>query len=301
MKFLCTGGNGFIGGHLVDRLVEAGYKVSVVDNLSGSVKYVNDHTTFLYKNLDTPEDVRDFNCPIHKFDYIFHLAAIPRVMKSIKEPHTTNDVNINGTLNMLEWARKTKVKKFIFVSSSSVYGDQEIPLKENMVCKPKSPYGLQKRTGEEYCRLYYELFGLESVIIRPFNVYGPRMDLKSEYAGVIGRFLYQKSRQQRLTICGDGSQTRDFTYVGDVTKALMYCIEKPVAGAEIINIGSGNNISVSFIAKIIGGEYNYIPPRPNEPKNTLADITKAKELLGWSPDIRINDGINKIIEYGISN
>ncbi|MDD5455312.1 MAG: NAD-dependent epimerase/dehydratase family protein [Candidatus Ratteibacteria bacterium] len=295
-KILVTGGAGFIGGHLVDKLVSVGERVSVLDNFSGSIQYQNDKADYIYKYLD----VRNF-AGKERFDYIFHLAAIPRVMKSIKSPLKTNDTNINGTLNMLEYARKNKAKKFIFVSSSSVYGDQEIPLRENMVCKPRSPYGLQKRTGEEYCRLYYELFGLESVIIRPFNVYGPRMDLKSDYAGVIGRFLYQKSRKQSLTICGDGKQTRDFTYVGDVIKALMYCIEKPVGGAEIINIGAGFNISVNFIANIIGGKTKNVEARPNEPRDTLADITKAKNLLGWSPDVRINDGINKIINYGISN
>ena len=197
---------------------------------------------------------------------------------------------------MLEFARKAKIKKFIFVSSSSVYGDQDtLPLKEDMVCKPKSPYGLQKRTGEEYCRLYYELFGLESVVIRPFNVYGRGMDMESEYAGVIGKFLTQRKQGKSLTICGTGNQTRDFTHVSDVVECLIKAMESDVGGAEIFNCGAGNNTSVNNIAKLVGGKAKHIAPRPNEPKDTLADITKAKRLLGWKPKVNIKDGISTLL------
>lgn len=301
-RIIITGGGGFIGGHLVDKTVDK-YNVFVLDNYCGSVKHKNLKAKYFYENIMPEEegavksvDIRKFETPIENIDCVIHLAAIPRVIKSIENPVETDSTNVNGLVNMLSWSVKNKVKKFIFISSSSVYGDQEtMPLKETMLPKPKSPYGLQKRTGEEYCRLFYELFGLNSIIIRPFNVYGQRMDMESDYAGVIGRFIKQKAKGETLTICGSGEQTRDFTYVDDVVGCIIKAIESDIKGVEIFNCGGGNNVSVNEIANIIGGEKKYIEARPNEPKDTLADISKAEKLLGWKPKTKLKDGIANIV------
>lgn len=298
-KILVTGGAGFIGGHLVDGLIELGYNVDVVDDGRGNVFHQNKRAKYFvqpFDELTSINELLDENLISNKIDYVFHLAATPRVIKSIKNPIETNENNIGGTLRMLELSRVAKVKKIIFVSSSSVYGDQDtLPLQENMIPKPKSPYGLQKRTGEEYCRLYYELFGLESIVIRPFNVYGERMDMKSDYAGVMGKFITQKKEGKPLTICGDGEQTRDFTHVSDVVDCLIKAMESNIGKAEIFNCGAGNNVSVNRIAEMVGGNSINVVPRPNEPKDTLADISKAKRLLGWKPKVNIKDGISTLL------
>jgi len=295
-KCLVTGGAGFIGSHLVDTLIEKGHEVLVIDNLStGKKEYLNPKAKFF------KADLRDFEkiCPIFEgVDFVFHLAALPRVPLSIEKPKETNEINVGGTLNVLMAAKETGVKKFIYAASSSAYGNQkELPLREDMLCFPLSPYGLQKYIGELYCRIFYEIYGLPTVSLRYFNVYGPRQPEEGAYVPVIGLFLTQKSRGEPLTITEDGNQTRDWTYVSDVVEANILAMKSDKVGkGEVINIGAGENHTVNEVAKLIGGEVVYIPPRPGDVRHTLADIKKAKELLGWQPEITLEEGIKRLMQ-----
>ena len=294
MKALVTGGAGFIGSHLVDALIERGDRVIVIDNLStGKRENVNPKAEF------HELDIRNFNDISSLFkgiDDVFHLAARPRVPFSVEHPYESHVNNALGTLNVLIASRDAKIKRFIYTSSSSVYGDQKkLPLKENMVPKPKSPYALQKFIGEEYCRLFYELYGLSSVSLRYFNVYGPRMPFEGAYALVIGIFLRQKKANEPLTIYGDGEQTRDFTHVKDIVSANILAAQSDKVGrGEVINIGSGKNCSINTIAKLIGGKTVMRPVRPGDARHTLADNARAKKLIGWRPEVDIKDGIEEL-------
>ncbi len=216
--------------------------------------------------------------------YVFHLAAFPQVQYSIEHPEETNDININGTQNVLIASAKAGVKRLIYSASCAAYGDQEkMPMVETDLLKPKSPYGLQKYVGEHLCRLWSEIYGLPTVSLRYFNVYGPRQSDTGAYALVIARFLKQLREGQKMTITGDGLQTRDFTHVHDVVRANIFAMESEKVGSgEVINIGAGNPRSVLEIATLLQGDYEFIAPRI-EPRNALADNTKARELLGWEP------------------
>ncbi|MDD2753550.1 MAG: NAD-dependent epimerase/dehydratase family protein [Candidatus Portnoybacteria bacterium] len=285
-KCLVTGGAGFIGSHLVDELVSRGNEVIVIDDLSaGKREYLNPGAK-LYQ-----EDIRNLNAikPLFEgVDYVFHLAARPRVQPSIQDPVGSNDVNLNGTLNVLVASRDAKVKKVIYSASSSAYGDQEkMPLREDMPTNPMSPYAMQKHMGEQYCRLFSELYGLPTVALRYFNVYGRRQPLEGAYTLVLGIFVRQRLAGKPMTIVGDGEQKRDFTGVADVVRAnILAANSSNVGKGEVINIGRGSNHSVNQIAGIIGGPRINISPRI-EPKETLADNSLAKELLGWEPTINL--------------
>jgi nucleoside-diphosphate-sugar epimerase len=234
--------------------------------------------------------------PLFKgIDYVFHLAANPRVIFSVENPIESHIVNVDGTLNVLYASYKNKVKRLIFASSSAVYGNiKKLPLKENMTPKPISPYGLHKLIGEYYCKLFSNLYNLETVCLRYFNVYGPRMDPYGPYALVIGKFLKLRKENKPLTIYGDGKQTRDFIYVDDVVKANILAMKsKKVGRGEVINICSGKNYSINYIAKLIGGRKIYLPARKGEMKHTLGDNSLAKKLLGWKPEISLEEGIKK--------
>jgi nucleoside-diphosphate-sugar epimerase len=292
-KYIVTGGAGFIGSTLVDALIERGDEVHVIDDLSGGFEANVNPKAILHKvdirNLDTIK-------PLFKgMDGVFHFAALPRVQFSIENPVLTNDVNINGTQNILIASQEAGVKRVVYSASSSAYGDQAVmPLVETMLPQPKSPYGMQKYVGEHICRIWSEIFGIETVSLRYFNVYGPRQSDEGAYALVIARFLKQKKEGQKMTITGDGLQTRDFTHVRDVVKANLLAMDSDKVGkGEVINIGSGNNKSVLEIAKLIGGEYEFIPARI-EPKNTLADNSKARELLGWIPQENFEKGVEEL-------
>src|SRR3989338_3101666 len=281
-KVVVTGGAGFIGAHLANILAEAGHEVHVVDSLiSGSperlLKKVRLHTV----------DVRDTAACMAIFsgvDTVFHLAALPRVQYSIENPLETNDVNIGGTVSVLEAAARAGVRRVVYSASSSAYGDQEtLPLHEDMSVRPKSPYGVQKHVGGLYCRAYSEIHGLETVSLRYFNVYGPGFDPEGEYALVIGKFLKQRTEGKPMTITGDGEQTRDFTHVRDVVRANILAAEHlDVGHGEVLNIGAGQNISINKLAKMMGGEIEYVAAR-KESKHTLADNSKARSLMGWKP------------------
>jgi UDP-glucose 4-epimerase len=298
-RSIVIGGAGFIGGHLTRALLERGDSVEVVDNLSGG-KRENIPDGVKFHRVDIRE--YDVLAPIVKgADLVFHLAALPRVQYSIEHPKETHDVNITGTLNVLLAAKEGGVGRVVYSGSSSAYGEHEtLPLHEGLQEKPVHPYGLQKYVGEEYARLFSDLYGLSTVTLRYFNVYGPKMDPDGPYALAIGRFLKLKKEGQPLTIVGDGEQTRDFTHVFDVVRANLLAAESEKVGrGEVINIGSGHNISVNTLAKLIGGETVHVPPR-HEPRHTLADIRKAKELLVWEPTIRTEEAIADLRrEWGV--
>jgi len=292
-KVVVIGGAGFIGSHLTDALVQKGCEVHVIDNLSGGKREnLNPKTIFHEVDIRALEAIKPI---IKSAEFVFHCAALPRVQYSIEHPVLTNEVNVGGTLNVLIAAKEGGVKRVVYSASSSAYGDQKtLPLVETMIPAPKSPYGLHKYIGEQYCRVWSEVYGLETISLRYFNVYGSRMNPDGAYALAIGKFLKQRKEGKPLTIWGDGTQTRDFTHVSDVVRANLLAMEsKKVGKGEVINIGAGRNFSVNQLAKLIGGRVVHEPPRL-EPHDTLADNSLAKKLLGWTPKITLEEGITEL-------
>ncbi len=291
-RCLVTGGAGFIGSNLVDELVARGNEVIIIDNLAiGKRENVNPKAKFY------EADIRNLNAikPLFEgVDYVFHLAALPRVQPSILDPVGAHEVNLNGTLNVLVASRDAKVKRVIYSASCSAYGDQEeMPLRENMPTNPMSPYAMQKYMGERYCQLFSKLYDLPTVALRYFNVYGKRQSLEGAYALVLGIFIRQRLAGEPLTITGDGEQRRDFTGVNDVVRANILAANSPKVGqGEVINIGRGRNHSVNEIARIIGGPTVNIASRI-EPREALADNSLARELLGWEPTINLPDWLEE--------
>lgn len=305
IKCLVTGGAGFIGSHIVDRLLELGREVIVVDDFSSGKEenlsqHKNNQDLKVYNKSICDDDVdKLFKC----VSVVFHLAAIPRVQYSIKYPKKTNQANIIGTLNILEACKKSGVEKFIYSASSSAYGDQtELPLVETMNPNPMSPYALQKLVGEYYSRLYNLLYGIKTVSLRYFNVYGPRQDPRGGYACLIPRSINLVLQNKSPEIYGDGEQTRDFTYVKDIVEASILAADtsdEKVFG-QVLNIGGGCKISVNSIVKNIVGNKNIEPeykPAVIEPRHTLADISKAKDLLNWEPKYNFEQGIKETIDW----
>ena len=292
-KVIVTGGAGFIGSNLAKALVKKGLDVHVVDNLSGGKKQnVPKGATFHLADINNLEALKTI---FEGAKYVFHLAALPRVQFSIENPVETALANEVGTVSVLTASVNAGVKRVIYSASSSAYGDQKVmPLREDFIANPKSPYGLQKYVGELYCKIWKQIFGLETVCLRYFNVYGPGQSSEGAYALVIGKFIKQKKMGQELTITGDGKQTRDFTSVHDVVRANILAMESTKVGSgETINIGCGDNKSIIEVAKLIGGKIVHIPPR-FEPKDTLADNKLAKKLLGWSPKVSLKEGIKEL-------
>ena len=298
-KVIVTGGAGFIGSHLVDALVKKGKDVHIIDNLTtGKKGNINPRAIFHKADIRQLEKIK----PIFKnAKLVFHLAALPRVQPSIQDPKTSNDVNTSGTLNVLIAAKDAGVKRLVYSASSSAYGDQnKFPLQETFLANPLSPYGLQKYIGELYCRLFYTIYGLETVLLRYFNVYGPRAVTEGAYTLVIGRFLRQRQLNEPMTIVPDGSQSRDFTHVYDVVRANILAAESGKVGqGEVINIGGGHDHSVNEVARLIGGPTVFMEPRI-EPRRTLADISLAKKLLGWEPRVKFEDGIEGLKQTYLS-
>ncbi len=296
-KVVVTGGAGFIGSHLTDALVAEGYEVHVIDNLSGGKRaQVNARAVFHNTDIRELDIIKPF---INGAAYVFHLAALPRVGYSVAHPKETHEVNVTGTVNVLIAAKEGGAKRVIYSGSSSAYGDQpRLPLVETMTPAPKSPYGLQKYICERYGALWSEVYGLETVSLRYFNVYGPRLNPDGAYALVIGRFLKQRKAGKPLTIFGDGTQTRDFTHVSDVARANLLAMKSTKVGhGEVLNIGAGRNFSVNELAKLIGGPIVHESPRL-EPHDTLADNTLAKKLLGWKPEVTLEEGIAELKRLG---
>jgi len=287
---LVVGGAGFIGSNLTDELIKIGWQVKILDNLStGKRENLNPLAEFFELDMRDLEKIK----PIFKgVDYVFHLAALPRVQVSIQDPFLTNDVNINGTLNVLIASRDAKVKKVIYSASSSAYGNQkEMPLREDMKVNPLSPYAVQKYCGELYCKMFSSVYGLSTVCLRYFNVYGFRQNIEGAYCTVIGIFLNQKKNNHSLTITGDGKQKRDFTSVIDVIRAnILAAKSSKVKSGEVINIGRGSNYSVNEVAEMIGGLKKHMAARL-EPKETLADNSLAKKILGWQPIVNLPEWI----------
>lgn len=307
-KFLVTGGAGFIGSNIVKYILE---------NKKGSVRIIDDLSSGKMKNIEPVIDsiefvngsIEDMECvrkAVDGIDYVLHLAAIPSVPRSVEHPRLTNDANITGTLNMLIGARDAGVKRFVFSSSSSIYGDSEVmPKVETMIPNPISPYGIHKLTGEYYCKVFYQLYGLQTVSLRYFNVFGPSQDPNSEYAAVIPKFITMVLNDKSPTIFGDGEQTRDFTYVENVIKANL-CAAKADLGdgyGDVFNIACGTRISlndlVASINTILGKNIApvHLEPRPGDIKHSLAGVQKAAEKMKYTPDISLEKGIKMTIEW----
>ena len=299
MKYIVTGGAGFIGSNLVDKLIENNHEVIVIDDLSlGKKRNINKKLEFHKLNIASFDPTKKW-VNLDKIgklfdgvDTIFHLAAKTRVQPSITNPYLWNTVNVSGTLNLLNLARIHNVRRFVFSSSSSVYGnvsEENLPTPETAPKNPLSPYGLQKLVGEQYCKLYSTIHDIDTVCLRYFSVYGERQPTKGDYSLVMGIFANLRLEGKPLTINGDGEQRRDFTYVGDVVSAnIKASMSDKVGRGEILNVGNGDNRSVNDIAKMIGGPIEYRDP-VIEPRETLADNSKTRRLLDWKPTMKLED------------
>lgn len=304
MKILVTGGAGFIGSNIVKGLLKQQHRVRVIDNLStGNLKNIEPFLArieFLEGDLTSLEVARE---AAEGMDFILHQAAIPSVSRSIANPLASNDANINATLNILLAARDSKTKKVVYASSSSIYGDSpKLPKEEDMSPNSISPYALTKYVGEKYCELFYKIYGLPSISLRYFNVFGPNQDPNSEYAAAIPKFIKAILNNETLVIYGDGKQSRDFTYVENVVKANIMAINSNVSG-EVINIACGKAFSINEVVGLISRMSNrkakpiYQSRRPGDVKHSLADITKAKRLLNYKPVVTFEKGLEKTIKW----
>ncbi len=308
VSVLVTGGAGFIGSHLVDKLVQLGAKVRILDDFSTGKRENIAH--LLERNAielieGSLTDAKTVRRAVQGVEIVFHQGAIPSVIRSVEDPLTTHQVNTTGALLLLLASRDEGVRRLVFASSSSVYGDTPtLPKKEDMMPNPKSPYALSKLVGEHLCRLFRELYGLETVSLRYFNIFGPRQDPTSQYAAVIPRFITALLKGEPPTIYGDGEQTRDFTFVENCVQAnLLAAKGKSVAG-EVFNVGAGKQTSVNelfrLIRSLIGVDHIepiYAPPRPGDVRHSLADITKAQKLLGYQPTISLEEGLKRTINF----
>jgi len=294
MNCLITGGAGFIGSNLVDKLIELGHKVICVDNESAEC-----HEQFYWnpKANNYKYDICDYEKIAHLFngiDYVFHVASDARIQPAILNPRKSIESNAVGTANVIELARINKVKRFIYSSTSSAYGKKAIlPNVETQPSDPLTPYSTAKVFGENLARVYYNLYGLETVSLRYFNVYGDRQPLKGQYAPVIGLFLKQNEEGKPLTVVGDGSQRRDFTHISDVVQANILASEIKDGFGEVYNIGYGNNYSILDIANMISNDIKFIPSRVGEVQETLASNEKFKELTGWIPKVPLTEWLTK--------
>jgi len=305
-RTLITGGAGFIGSHIMDRLLKEGYEVVILDNFSsGRVKNIQRHLSSQRLHL-VRGDVRnseDVKKAVKDVDAVFHLAAIVNVPLSIENPLLVNDVNIEGTLNLLEASVKENIQRFIYVSTCAVYGEAcYLPINEEHPIMPLSPYGISKFSAEGYCRIFHMIHGLETVCLRFFNVYGPRQS-EGPYSGVITQFITRLKRGEAPVIYGDGEQTRDFVYVKDVVEASMLVLECQHFGGEVINIGTGKPTTINQLAKVLAHllgkadvKPEYAPPRAGDIRNSYADIRKAEEVLGYKPGIKLEDGIRRLLQ-----
>lgn len=299
-KAVITGGAGFIGSHLAEALLKGGYEVHVVDNLAnGRRKDVPEGATF--HELDVLE-TKALLPIVSGAHVVFHLAALPRVPFSYDHPVESHTANIDGTFSVLMAARDGKARRVIYAASSSSYGEQAVmPFTEDMRPNPMSLYSFQKFVGEEYARLFYSNYGLPTVSLRLFSVYGPRMRPEGGYALAVPKFLACAKEGKACPVTGDGTQTRDFTNVRDVVRAFMLAMDAESVGkGEVINIAAGRNVSVNTLVDLIGSTKEYIPKRPADAVDTYGDIKKAKELLGWEPQVTLEEGIAELKqEYGL--
>lgn len=306
LRVLVTGGAGFIGSHIVDKLLEKHFEVTVVDNLStGSLQNISAHVGksdfhFIKGDIRDPETIKE---ALKNVEVVFHEAAFVGVPESIDDPLLTNDVNVNGTLNLLEASRRAKVKRLVLASSAAVYGDTKtLPTSEDSAMHLNSPYAISKLTSEHYAKAYYEIFGLETICLRYFNVYGPRQTT-GPYAAVITSFTDDLLKNKRPTIYGDGEQTRDFINVRDVVQANILAMEKDCAG-ETLNVAAGSSVAINNLLEIMkrivgksGVEPKHGAPRPHDIRESCGDISKARKILGFTPKISLEDGLTDLIKH----
>ncbi len=303
-QYLVTGGAGFIGSHLVEELLRRGERVRVVDSLVTGKRENLAHipqVEFVHGDLSDIEVARRV---VQGIDYVLHQAAIPSVPRSVEDPITSNRNNIDASLNVLVAARDAGVRRVVYAGSSSAYGNQPtLPKVETMVTDPLSPYALQKLVAEQYCQMFTQLYGLETVTIRYFNVFGPRQDPSSPYSGVISVFVSALVEGRRPKIYGDGEQTRDFTYVANVVDGVLRACHAPDASGEVINVATGGRISLNELFRTVRdltgakGDPIYEDPRTGDVRDSQADIGKARRLLGYEPLVRLADGLQKTVEW----
>jgi UDP-glucose 4-epimerase len=303
-RYLITGGAGFIGSHLVKHVLGAGGIVRIVDNLStGSSERLNQVRDVIQLLTGDLADSSVAAEAVKDVDYVLHQAAVPSVQRSVVDPVTTNRSNVTATLNLLESSRKAGVRRFVYAASSSAYGDTEVlPKKEEMPANPLSPYALQKWVGERYCKLYHELYGLETVSLRYFNVFGPGQDPYSEYSAVVPKFTTKLLAKEPITVYGDGEQSRDFTYIDNVIQANLLALRAPNAPGEVCNIGCGQSVTLNQLIQIleellkVRAQVTYAPAKPGDVRHSLADITKATRVLGYVPETEVEEGLRKTVE-----
>jgi nucleoside-diphosphate-sugar epimerase len=303
-SYLVTGGAGFIGSHLTEELVGRGHRVRVADNLVTGKRRNLDHirgVEFLEGDL---ADLAFARTATDGMEFVLHQAAMASVPRSVKDPITSNRANIDAALNVLVASRDAGVKRVVYAGSSSVYGDTPtLPKHEGMTPNPLSPYALQKLVGEEYCRMFTRLYGLETVTIRYFNVFGPRQDPGSPYSGVISLFATALLESRRPTIYGDGEQTRDFTYVANVVDGVLKACEARDANGQTINVATGSRLSLNELLKVmnrlVGTSMEPLrqEPRTGDVKDSQADISKAKSLLGYQPTVSSEEGLKRTLEW----
>jgi len=300
MKCLVTGGAGFIGSHLVDQLLDAGHDVCVVDNLS-SGRLKNLELALQHPNCAFVQaDIVDRNAiePLFEnIDWVFHLAGVADIVPSIENPELYFNVNVSGTMNVLQCAKNANIKKLIYAASSSSYGIPDVyPTPETSPINAQYPYALTKYMGEELVMHWSKVFGLSAISLRLFNVYGTRSRTSGAYGAVFGVFLAQKIKGQPLTVVGDGSQSRDFTYVTDVASAFIAAAAANTSG-EVFNVGSGNHYSVNSLVELLDSEVVYIPKRPGEPDCTFADVSKIQSSFGWTAKVDLQAGVSNMLAH----
>lgn len=298
-KVIVTGGAGFIGSHLVELLLKENHKVTVIDNFSTgrpeNLEHLknNPDLKLIYADITDFEEIESY---FANKDWVFHLAALADIVPSIEKPVDYHKSNVDGTFNVLQASVKNNIKRFMYSASSSCYGIPDIyPTPETIETSSQYPYALTKYIGEQYVMHWGKIYKLPVVSLRLFNVYGTRSRTSGTYGAMFGVFLAQKLAGKPFTVVGDGTQTRDFTYVTDVADA-FYTAAKSNICNEIMNVGSGNTYSVNKIVNLLGGNTIYISKRPGEPDCTFADISKIKNLLNWSPKVSIEEGVNKLLE-----
>lgn len=303
--FLVTGGAGFIGSNLVAALLGQGHRVRVLDNFSTGRR---ENLEPCLERIELIEgDLRSFQIvqeAVDGIDFVLHQGALPSVPRSIQNPIATNEVNVVGTLHVLQAALKAGVKRLIYASSSSVYGDNaDLPKHEAMRPNPISPYAVSKLAGEQYCRSYWRIYGLETVCLRYFNVFGPGQDPESQYAAVIPRFIQATLHNTPITVHGDGKQSRDFTFVENVVRANIRACTAPEAAGQVLNIAGGERHTlldlIASLAEIVGTypELTFTERRPGDVLHSQADISRAAEVLGYAPCIGFVDGLRKTVDW----
>ncbi len=307
IRFLVTGGAGFIGSNIVARLLNLGYDVRVVDNFSTGKR---ENLSPVINDIELIEgDIRSLNIAekaVKGIDIIIHQAALPSVPRSIADPITTNEVNVGGTINILEAAVKNKARKFVMASSSSIYGDNpDLPRIETMPPNPASPYAVSKMAAEKYCEVYSQLYGLETITLRYFNVFGPNQDPTSEYSAVIPRFIYSAIKNISPVIYGDGKQSRDFVFVDNVVEANIRAAFADGISGIVLNCAGHEQITINRVVELISDYLEksiyplYKNPRPGDVKHSFASIQAARDIIGYQPEIDFKAGLEKTIKYFI--